>query len=136
MKIKISGNVGRQEILEIVSAALKELEDAGVEEYKAVNLYFTPYVSQEKVVPRIDGQEFDWTVPSLKSHITYSRDNKGEIVMSYQKGLNADLILDNKITVDEHIELVTQKAHDRQETERAHNKSMLNQFTNEYRARD
>ena len=45
MRYKFKGSVGKQELLEKLAEVLNSLEDAGVNEFQGVNLYFNPCIS-------------------------------------------------------------------------------------------
>ena len=51
MKYTIKGSIGKQELLEGFAQILNSLEDAGVNEFRGVNIYFNTCVSGVTVFP-------------------------------------------------------------------------------------
>ena len=69
MKLTIKGSIGKQELIQqLINTlnTLNTLEDAGVEEYVGVNIYFNPVVAGKKSVATIDGNSFDYKYTSKK----------------------------------------------------------------------
>lgn len=110
MRLKIKGNVGKQEMLESFAQLINSLEDAGVNEFKGVNLYFTPYVSGERVQPLFNGIEAGLQCDSEKKHRTTEKDEDGKSVVHYQTGVRgSDINLDGRIPYNPKIKLITEK---------------------------
>jgi hypothetical protein len=74
MKLTIKGSIGKQELIQQLINTLNTLEDAGVEEYMGVNIYFNPVVAGKKSVATIDGNSFDYKYTSKKEHKATSKD--------------------------------------------------------------
>ncbi|AUW07352.1 hypothetical protein [Vibrio campbellii] len=108
MRLTINGAVGKQELLESFSRLLNSLEDAGVNEFKGVNLYFNTYISGKKVFPYFDGKEANILHNSQKEHITTDVDDSGKKTIKYQSGVKGcDIDLDSRLTFDSNITLPT-----------------------------
>lgn len=110
MNIKITGAVGKQEILELLAKALNTLEEAGVDEFKGVNLYVTPYVSGEEVVPQIENGPFAFKFISSNKHVNYVNEEDGSKKMVYKKCPTSDIDLNGVLKLHETIKLPTEKS--------------------------
>jgi hypothetical protein len=109
MKANIKGSVGKKEILEFLARCLNTLEDAGVTDFKGVNLYFNPYIAGNKVTPSLEGNEIEFTHTSNESHIKFDTVESGMKVATYVthiKGVNIDL--DTRFNLEPKIELPTE----------------------------
>ncbi|MFA0080141.1 hypothetical protein AB4427_18730 [Vibrio artabrorum] len=111
MRYKFDGSVGKQEILEKFSEVLNSLEDAGVNEFQGVNLYFNPCISGQKVRPHFDGVESNFVSKSTQKHvdIEISSEN-GKKIISHKTGVKGcDMNLDGRIPYQPQITLPTKQ---------------------------
>lgn len=134
MKLTIHGKVGKQEILESIANALNTLEEAGVQEYSGLNLYFNAYSSGLKVVPKVKGKEFDIYLRSTGTHVKHSKDDDGSVNLIYKKVKTEEINLSGAIPLNSKIEIPTQRSINdelkRQALAREENQRMLQQERN------
>lgn len=90
MKLRIDGTVGKQEILEAVAQLLNSLEDAGVDEFRAVNFYVTPMRDGLNVKPLVNGEEADILHKSTQKHLVASTNTNGESTSKRVTGVNPE----------------------------------------------
>lgn len=120
MRYKFKGPVGKQELLEEFAEVLNSLEDAGVNEFKGVNLYFNTYVSGVKVTPLLDEIQCDLVTNSKQRHIERTTDSEGKKIILYITGVKGcDMNLDGRIPYKPVITLPTaQELKEREEVQR------------------
>lgn len=92
MKLRIDGTVGKQEILEAVAQLLNSLEDAGVDEFRAVNFYITPMRGGLNVKPLVNGEEADILHKSTQKHLVAPANTNGESISKRITGVNPEEI--------------------------------------------
>ncbi|EGR4260834.1 hypothetical protein DDM98_10065 [Vibrio cholerae] len=120
MRFKFKGSVGKQELLEKFAEVLNSLEDAGVNEFQGVNLYFNPCISGVKVIPHLNGIQCDLASDSTQQHMETTTDDKGKKTISYITGVKgSDMNLDGRIPYKPVITLPTaQELKEREQAQR------------------
>lgn len=109
MKIKIDGRIGKKEMLQAFAQVLNSLEAIGVNDFKGVNLYFNPYVSGVKVVPQLDGKEFDIIHKSKEIHILKDIDENKKTTIDFVKDQHIKLDFEERLSFEDRITLPTAK---------------------------
>lgn len=107
MKLKIRGSVGKQEIIESISRLINSLEDAGVNEFYGLNLYFNARSSGQKVVPLFNGEQGDIVIEPKGLHVNQNEDGQ----INYVTGLGgAEINLSSRLSDKLKVSIQTEAA--------------------------
>ena len=119
MHLKIQGNVGKQELLETLAGLINSLEDAGVTDFRGVNIYLNPYVCGVKVTAYMNGFAANIISVSKKKHQHIIKGEDGKITTQYDTGIKgSDINLDGRIPCRPTVTFKSTKAVEEEELEK------------------